>query len=77
MDLKNLKISKKGPCEVTAADIITDGTIEVVNPDVHIAYLGEDGELDIEMTAIKGRGYTSGDKNRDENGGAINTLPIY
>jgi len=76
MDLKNLKISKKGPCEVTAADIITDGTIEVVNPDLHIAYLDEDGELDIEMTAIKGRGYTSGDKNRDENGGAINTLPI-
>ena len=75
-DLKNLKISKKGPCEVTAADIITDGTIEVVNPDLHIAYLDEDGELDIEMTAIKGRGYTSGDKNRDENGGAINTLPI-
>ena len=76
MDAKELKISKKGPCEVTAADIITDGTIEVVNPDLHIAYLDEDGELDIEMTAIKGRGYTSGDKNRDENGGAINTLPI-
>ena len=76
MDLKELKISKKGPCEVTAADIITDGTIEVVNPDLHIAYLDEDGELDIEMTAIKGRGYTAGDKNRDENGGAINTLPI-
>ena len=76
MDLKNLKISKKGPCEVTAADIITDGTIEVVNPDLHIAYLDEDGELEVEMTAIKGRGYISGDKNRDENGGAINTLPI-
>lgn len=76
MDLKELKISKKGPCEVTAADIQTDGTIEVVNPDLHIAYLDEDGELDIEMTAIKGRGYVSGDKNREENGGAINTLPI-
>ena len=76
MDVKELKISKKGPCEVTAADIITDGTIEVINPELHIAYLDEDGELDIEMTAIKGRGYISGDKNRDENGGAINTLPI-
>lgn len=76
MDTKSLKISKKGPCEVTAADIITDGTIEVINPDLHIAYLDEDGELDIEMTAVKGRGYISGDKNREENGGAINTLPI-
>ncbi|MBQ8044320.1 MAG: DNA-directed RNA polymerase subunit alpha [Clostridia bacterium] len=76
MDPKELKISKKGPCEVTAADIVTDGTIEVVNPDLHIAYLDEDGELDVEMTAVKGRGYISGDKNREENGGAINTLPI-
>ena len=75
-DVKTLKISKKGTGEVTAADIITDGTLEVVNPDLHIAYLDEDGELEVEMTAIKGRGYISGDKNRDENGGAINTLPI-
>ena len=76
MDPKELKISKKGPCEVKAADIVTDGTIEVVNTDLHIAYLDEDGELDVEMTAVKGRGYISGDKNREENGGAINTLPI-
>ena len=75
-DVKTLKISKKGAGEVTAADIITDGTLEVINPDLHIAYLDEDGELEVEMTAIKGRGYISGDKNRDENGGAINTLPI-
>ena len=73
---KALKISKKGAGEVTAADIITDGTLEVINPDLHIAYLDDDGELEVEMTAIKGRGYISGDKNRDENGGAINTLPI-
>ena len=76
VDVKTLKISKKGAGEVTAADIITDGTLEVVNPDLHIAYLDEDGELEVEMTAIKGRGYISGDKNREENGGAINTLPI-
>ena len=75
-DVKTLKISKKGAGEVTAADIITDGTLEVINPDLHIAYLDDDGELEVEMTAIKGRGYISGDKNRDENGGAINTLPI-
>ena len=75
-DVKELKISKKGPGEVTAADIITDGTIEVINPELHIAYLDDDGELNIEMTANKGRGYISGDQNRELNGGAINTLPI-
>lgn len=76
VDTKELKINKVGPCEVTAGDIETDGTIEVVNPELHIAYLDDGAKLDIEMTAIKGRGYTSGDKNREENGGAINTLPI-
>ena len=75
-EVKELKISKKGPCEVKAADIVTDGTIEVINPELHIAYLDVDGELNIEMTAIKGRGYISGDKNREDNGGSINTLPI-
>ena len=75
-EVKTLKISKKGAGEVTAADIITDGTLEVINPDLHIAYLDDDGEFEVEMTAIKGRGYISGDKNREENGGAINTLPI-
>lgn len=76
VDTKELKINKVGPCEVTAGDIETDGTIEVVNPELHIAYLDDGAKLDIEMTAIKGRGYTPGDKNREENGGAINTLPI-
>lgn len=75
-DVKELKIAKKGPGEVTAADIITDGTVEVVNPELHIAYLDDDGELNIEMTANKGRGYISGEQNRELNGGAINTLPI-
>ena len=76
VDTKELKINKVGPCEVTAGDIETDGTIEVVNPELHIAYLDDGAKLDIEMTAIKGRGYTPGDKNREENGGVINTLPI-
>ena len=75
MDTKNLKISAKGPCEVTAGDIITDSTIEVVNKDLHLAYVDEGGELNIEMTAIKGRGYIPGDKNKEPSM-AVNVLPI-
>ena len=74
-DMKELKISKKGPCEVTAGDIITDGTLEVVNKDLHLAYIDEDAELNIDFTAIKGRGYTSGDKNKAESD-IIGILPI-
>ena len=75
MDTKNLKISAKGPCKVTAGDIITDSTIEVVNKDLHLAYVDEGGELNIEMTAIKGRGYIPGDKNKEPSM-AVNVLPI-
>ncbi|MBR5227567.1 MAG: DNA-directed RNA polymerase subunit alpha [Clostridia bacterium] len=74
-DIKELKISKKGPCEITAADIETDGTIEVVNPDLHIAYLDEDAEFNAVLTAVKGIGYVPGDVNKN-NSNVINTLPI-
>lgn len=75
LDNKELKISKKGPCEITAEDIITDSTLEVVNKDLHIAYLDDGAELNIEMTAIKGRGYTPGDKNKADSND-IEVLPI-
>ena len=74
---KELSIRAKGPCEVTAGDIITDSTISVLNKDLHIAYLDDDAELNIDMTAIKGRGYRAGDRaNYDEAELPTNALPI-
>lgn len=75
MDEKQLYIKAKGPCEVTAGDIITDSSIEVVNKDLHLAYLEEGKELNIDMTAIKGRGYIPGERTKDSNE-AVNVLPI-
>ena len=74
-DTKELKIDVKGPCEVTAADIISDSTVEIINKDLHIAYVDEDAEFKVDMTAIRGRGYTPGNINKQESG-VINTLPI-
>lgn len=74
-DKKELRIRKVGPGEVKASDIVTDGTISVVNPEQHIAYLDEGAEFNAELTAIKGRGYIAGDVNRVESG-VVNTLPI-
>lgn len=74
---KELSIKVKGPAEVTAADIITDSTLTVVNKDLHIAYVDEDSELNIEMTAIKGRGYREGTRaNYTDSEISINALPI-
>ena len=72
---KKLKIDFKGEGEVTAGDIITDGTVEVLNKDLHIATVAEGGHLVIDMTAARGRGYNTADKNKTEDM-ALGTLPI-
>lgn len=75
MDDKSISIKVKGPCEVTAGDIVTDSTIEVVNKDLHLAYVDEGSELNIEMTAKKGRGYQEGKRDNEPNL-PMNVLPI-
>ena len=53
-----------GPCTVTAGDIKADGEVEVLNPDLHIASLGPNGKLEMEIILEHGRGYVSADKNK-------------
>lgn len=72
---KTLRINFKGEGEVFASDIITDGTVEILNPDLHIATVSEGGKLVMEMTADRGRGYNSAEKNKKENQD-ISVLPI-
>ena len=72
---KIVKIDFKGEGEVTAGDIITDGTVEILNPDLHIATVAEGGHLQMEMTVDKGRGYNTAVKNKKPNQD-ISVLPI-
>ena len=72
---KILRLDVKGPADVKAGDIVTDGTVEVLNPDLHIATVAEGGHLVMEMTAEMGRGYNSSDKNKKADQ-ALNVLPI-
>ncbi len=74
-DEKMIRIDFKGEGEVTAADIITDSSVEVLNPDLHIATVSEGGNLKMEMTVEKGRGYNSAAKNKKPNQD-IAVLPI-
>lgn len=75
LEPKNIKIHAVGPCEVKAGDIITDSTIEVVNKDLHLAYVEEGSELNIDMTAIKGRGFIPSYKNKSDDQ-PVNTIAI-
>jgi len=70
-----LKIEVEGPKEVTAADIITGPDVEIVNKDLHIATVNQDGKLYVELEMIKGRGYTVAEKNKKE-GQPIGVIPI-
>ena len=46
---KVVEISAEGPCEVTAESIKCDSEVEILNPDLHIATLGEDSKLNLEV----------------------------
>ena len=61
---KSVYIEASGECEVTAGDIKADGEVEILNPDLHIATLGPDASLSMELTLSHGRGYVSADKNK-------------
>lgn len=62
---KTLRLSVSGDREVTARDIKTDGNVEIVNPDLHIATLTErDAKLEMELEIDHGRGYVSADRNK-------------
>ncbi len=62
--VKTLEVNAVGPCELTAADIRVDDEVEIVNPDLHIATLGEGAKLHMWLTLDRGRGYVSSDKNK-------------
>lgn len=70
-----IRIDVEGEKEVTAADIICDADIEILNPDLHIATVNEDGKLKIEMTVERGRGYVPADKNKKPDD-TIGVIPI-
>ena len=61
---KTVEISAEGPCVVTADSIKSDSEVEILNPELHIATLGEGAKLYMELTLDKGRGYVSNERNK-------------
>ena len=72
---QTLIIAATEPGVVKAGDIQAPADVEILNPDLHIATLEEDGRLYIEMTAVNGRGYVPADRNK-EPGQPIGVIPI-
>ena len=72
---KIIRINHKGAGEITAGDIETDGTVEILNPELHIATASEAADFRLEMTVNRGRGYNVAEKNKKDNS-PIDVLPI-
>ena len=76
---KILRIECSGEQEVTAASIIVDSDVEILNPELHIATLDKDAVFNMEIYVDKGLGYVPADKNKrqDQPIGVIPVDSIY
>lgn len=61
-----LRVEAQGPCQVTAGMLQGDGVVEILNPELVLATLGEGATLNMEVTVKVGRGYVPADKNKVE-----------
>jgi DNA-directed RNA polymerase subunit alpha len=61
-----LRLEAQGPCKVTAGMMTGDPAVQVVNPELVIATLGEGASLKMELTVKIGRGYVPAEKNKVE-----------
>ena len=59
-----LHIEAEGPKELVAGDLRVDSAVEVLNPDLHIATLGKEANLILELAVGKGRGYVFAEENQ-------------
>lgn len=72
---KTIRLKVKGQGEVTAADIIKDNQVEIVNPNLHIATLNKEGKLEAEIEISIGKGYVSAESNKKESQ-PIGVIPV-
>ena len=74
-ETKTLYLRADKPGAVKAADLEVDATVEILDPDLHVATVADGGSLHMEMRVKQGRGYVSAEKNFDDDLG-IGWIPI-
>ena len=73
--VKTVYIEASGEGVVTAGDIKADSDVEILNPEHHIATLGPDATLNMELTLSQGRGYVTADRNKNAQT-VIGVIPV-
>jgi DNA-directed RNA polymerase subunit alpha len=74
-DPVTVTLDVRGPAEVHASDIQTPSEVDIVNPDLYICTLAENGHLRMDMTVERGKGYVPAEQNKRE-GQPIGVVPI-
>ncbi|HKA32629.1 MAG TPA: DNA-directed RNA polymerase subunit alpha, partial [Candidatus Binatia bacterium] len=72
---QTIRIDAKGPKSVQARDIVAGPSVEILNPDQHIATLARDAKLEMEMVVKLGRGYVPAERNKEE-GVPVDTISM-
>ena len=74
---KVLHLSVSEERKVTAADIVCDADVEIINKDQEIATIAKGGKLDMELVVANGRGYVPSDENKEyADNNKIGYIPI-
>ena len=73
---KTIYIEAEGECEVTAGDIKTDSEVNILDPGMHIATLGKDAKLYMEIVIDRGRGYVSAERNKQMINSPIDVIAV-
>jgi DNA-directed RNA polymerase subunit alpha len=63
---KTIYLEVEQPGEILSGNIVPDPAVEILDPNIHIATIGEGGQLKIEMRIKNGRGYIQADENFEE-----------
>ena len=76
-EVKKLTLSVNEEKTVTAADIVTDGDVEIINPDQVICTVSKGGKLEMELLVANGRGYVPSNENKSfVEGQKVGYIPI-
>ena len=73
---KVVYVEAEGPGEVTAGSVKCDSEVEILEPDMHIATLGDGAKLYMEITLDIGRGYVPGERNKQQMQPVIGLFPV-
>lgn len=72
---KVIHIEKKGAGYFKAGDLAVDSSIEIMNPDLHIATLNEDANLVMDLEIQRGRGFVAAEEKKKDID-IVGTIPL-